>query len=322
MKILKNFLSIKKNQNDSSSPSNNNNKNKPKSVAPNKPLPKPKKLSHQKPKIISQQEKIEIIKKEVPKKVLSNHLNVNNNNNNSNKIQSSQSNNSLSVKERKAMLNKNKKNKFDNKGPAKMVETGRAKVIAPIDDLLVVYRGEKSERNTLQNRVKSGGLTIYQPSSKGTPEDAFQVMINAIEKYSIEIDKKFKPWNEKVMAYTAMLRDHGQPDALATARSSVGAYSDNFNYTIKIPGIQLFEWGNKALGPRIQPGSTIKKDYIVLNGPSLQQSTIFGIGHITGTQEVTFYTKIPSQYIDSVQEKTYSSRKMHFKYPKEYKQHN
>lgn len=189
-----------------------------------------------------------------------------------------------------------------------MIDTGRVKIYAPVDEQLTVYRAEKSERVSLEKRRQQGGLEVWCPSTQSVQE-AYNRMFKLISKGEILRESEF---NAALSAYAQTLRAQGQPDNLATARTIEGAFNDDYNYTIKIPGVRLFKWTPTGIGERIAPGKEIKQHYIVLNADTIENSTIFGIGHITGTQEVSFYSKIPGDMIESVQERDFNAAAQKF----------
>jgi hypothetical protein len=194
------------------------------------------------------------------------------------------------------------------------VET-RPPITAPKDDVLIVYRAEKRSRTPLEKRKEQGGLKRWQPSSKNVQE-AYQVMQREIGTFARgENNISQKEWDRAVDAYAQKLRAEGQVDALATARTIEGAYEDDYNYKIRVPGVKLFKWEGGKKGDQIPPGEEIKKHYIVLNANEIADSTIFGIGHVTGTQEVTFYSDIPSDMIESVQEGSFKAEPKKFEVP-------
>ena len=192
-----------------------------------------------------------------------------------------------------------------------MIDTGRVKIRAPQDDKLVVYRAEKAERNTLEARRKQGGLTIWRPSSASVQE-AYDQMFALISGGATLGEFQFKA---ALNAYAQGLRAEGQPDNLATARTVEGAYNDDFNYTVTIPGVRLFKWTPTGIGDRIAPGAEIKQHYIVLDADTLKDATVFGIGHVTGTQEVSFYTALPASMITSVAEAKFGAAAQTFVVP-------
>lgn len=126
--------------------------------------------------------------------------------------------------------------------------------------------------------------------------------------------------NSKVADYAQYLRAEGKPFALATARTTSGAF-EGYSYVIEIENARTFRWGkNFTLGapanfkdtqkttytriinqnPEIFTRDTIDADYIVLNADTIAESTILGFGHKTGTYEVTFLHDLPLSFIKSV----------------------
>ncbi len=213
-----------------------------------------------------------------------------------------------SIANRIQIAEESKEQEPDRRRPPPMINTGRVKIYAPENDELIVYRAEKAERNTLDERRSQGGLEIWRPSSSSI-EEAFQKMFALITNGQTLGEFQF---TSALNTYAQRLRAEGQPDNLATARTVEGAYTDNFNYTIKIPGVRLFKWASDGVGELIPPGAEIKKHYIVLNADTIENSTIFGIGHVTGTQEVSFYSNIPGNMIESVREDSFSAEEQSF----------
>ena len=189
-----------------------------------------------------------------------------------------------------------------------MIDTGRVKIYAPVDNQLTVYRAEKRDRNTLENRRSQSGLNVWRPTSDSV-QQAYNQMFQLITEGKTLGEFQF---TAALNAYAQTLRASGQPDNLATARTKEGAFTDDYNYTITVPGARLFKWTPSGIGEQIEPGAEIKQHYIVLNANTIQNSTIFGIGHVTGTQEVSFYSNIPGNMIGSVQEGDFNATEQSF----------
>lgn len=180
---------------------------------------------------------------------------------------------------------------------------------------LVCYRGEKSEWwPEPRMRLAAGGLNVFEPWPGGTIADVWKTLVEAVKK---EAGFNVK---QKVAAYAQYLRATGRPFALATARTTSGAF-DGYSYVIEIPNVRTFRWGKDyTLGPpanftntlkttyervvnqnvEIWTKDTIDADYIVLNADTIADSTILGFGHLTGTYEVTFLHDLPLSFVKSV----------------------
>ena len=109
----------------------------------------------------------------------------------------------------------------------------------------------------------------------------------------------------KVDAFAQYLRAQGRPFALATARTTAGSFSSDFNYIIKIANARLL-WGPKlTLGAPVSFKETanVTADYIVLNADTIADSTILAFGHKCGTFEVTFLHDLGIGNIESINNK-------------------
>lgn len=168
---------------------------------------------------------------------------------------------------------------------------------------LTLYRGEKSQWWPPPQIRLMSGMTLYQP---WTPSS-----INSLwMKLKQEVAKQAGATvGEKAAAYAQHLRASGHPFALATARTTGGAFSSDYNYVIKVPNAHLFYWGGTKnapdIGDPVPPGEqdNVGADYIVLNAADIGSSTILAFGHKTGTKEVTFVHDLPINFIDSCNNK-------------------
>ncbi len=168
---------------------------------------------------------------------------------------------------------------------------------------LTLYRGEKSQWWPAPDIRLMSGMTLYQPWLGTTVLELWTQLQNQVAgQLGLTLEKK-------VAAFAQYLRAQGRPFALATAWTTVGAFTFDYNYVIKIPNVQLFLWGGTKDLPAVGPCAPftmphdVKADYIVLNGANLAQSTILGFGHNTGTREITFFHDMPLKFIDSCNSK-------------------
>lgn len=152
------------------------------------------------------------------------------------------------------------------------------------------------------------GMTLYQPWLPNNASFLWNKLAQEVKRQmGLSLDKR-------VALYAQFLRATGRSFALATAWTSGGAFTSDYNYTIKITNAHLFYWGGSKNAPEIgdpitNPGQ-IKKDFIVLNAPNVQSSTILGFGHNTATKEITFFHDMPIQYIESCNKKPISTLKI------------
>lgn len=164
---------------------------------------------------------------------------------------------------------------------------------------LVCYRGEKSNWWSPPEQRLVCGMTLYQPwnllPGVKTMTDLWEYMVKTM----------FETSFGKVDGFAQHLRASGRPYALATARSTTGAYTSDFNYKIVVPGARTFRWrragGTLKLGAAVDfsKEASVDDHYVVLNADTLAESTILAVGHKCGTYEVTFMHDLPIQYIHS-----------------------
>jgi hypothetical protein len=159
------------------------------------------------------------------------------------------------------------------------------------------YRGEKNNWWSPPEERLICGMTLYQPWN-------LQVGINSMTDLWEHL-RKFIQENcfGKVDAFAQYLRAQGRPFALATARTTSGSYTSDYNYVIKVPNARTFLWGPKlTLGAQVQFKETtdVTADYIVLNADTIAASTILAFGHKCGTYEVTFLHDLGLGYIETI----------------------
>ncbi|WP_147397453.1 hypothetical protein [Amycolatopsis panacis] len=188
---------------------------------------------------------------------------------------------------------------------------------------LICYRGEQHNRWGLPTLRLNDGLTVRDPLPGGElpkirPADVrnslalkIRTLIQASRKVETgAISKK------DVADYAQALRKEGQTYAIATARDKGGAFDMAYSsfYTIVIPSARTFRWGeNLTLGKEedwVTTTDVITEEYIVLNAPSIEKSTVLGFGHKTGTWEVTFFTDLPTNWVKKVDGKDVSEVKI------------
>ena len=181
---------------------------------------------------------------------------------------------------------------------------------------LVCYRGEKSEWWPEPRMRLAGGMRVFEPwPNKGDGiQDIWDQLVKEVRK-----QPGFNAAS-KAAAYAQYLRATGRPFALASARTTGGAF-EGYSYVIEIEGARTFRWGKDCtLGPpanftntnkttytkmvnqnrEVWTQDTIDADYIVLNADSIAESTILGFGQKTGTYEVTFLHDLPLRFVKTV----------------------
>jgi len=180
---------------------------------------------------------------------------------------------------------------------------------------LLCHRGEKSEWwPEPRMRLAGGGMNVFEPWPGKTMTEIWKKLVEEVKK---EAGFNVK---QKVAAYAQYLRATGRPFALASARTTGGAF-EGYSYVIEIKNARTFLWGKDfTLGPPANfkdtqkttyeriinqnketfTKDTIDTDYIVLNADTIADSTILGFGHKTGTYEVTFLHDVPLSFIKSV----------------------
>jgi hypothetical protein len=174
---------------------------------------------------------------------------------------------------------------------------------------LICYRGEKSEWwPEPRMRLACGGMHVFEPWPGKSISDIWKKLVEEVRK-----EAGFTV-NQKVAAYAQYLRASGRPFALATARTTSGSFTVDYNYVIEIENARTFRWRKDyTLGQaanfkdmsktkytrivnqnaEVWEKDNIDADYIVLNADTIAASTILGFGHKTGTYEVTFLHDLP-----------------------------
>ena len=162
---------------------------------------------------------------------------------------------------------------------------------------MLCYRGEKNNWWSPPEERLICGMTLYDPWN-------LKVGIKKMEDLFAELVVYIKKHCEgKVDAFAQHLRAQGRPFALATARTTVGAYTSDYDYVMKVANARTFLWGpGLTVGPKVdfKETSAVNADYIVLNADELKDSTILGFGHKCGTYEVTFLHDLALNNIVSV----------------------
>ncbi len=185
---------------------------------------------------------------------------------------------------------------------------------------LTVFRAEKSEWWPPPEKRLATGMVIRQPWDHTSMTELWEQL-----QKDMRANAKGTP-----AGYASYLRAEGKPFALATARTRGGAFL-GYLYEIQIPNVRTFQWGpDFTLGPPanfLQVGKIIKEtkvgnkttidiqdkvsdDYIVLNADSIQDFTILGFGHKTGTYEVTFFHHMPLASVVKCNERLLSDYKI------------
>ncbi len=171
---------------------------------------------------------------------------------------------------------------------------------------LTLYRGEKSQWWPSPDIRLMSGMTLYQPWLPAGVSSLWAKLQQEVRgQLGLSLAKK-------VAAYGQYLRASGRPFALATAWTSMGSFTSDYNYVIKIPNAHLFYWGGTKDKPdlgdeaKIAAPSQVTQDFIVLNAPTLASSTVLGFGHNTGTKEITFFHDLPIGLIASCNGKAVS----------------
>jgi hypothetical protein len=175
---------------------------------------------------------------------------------------------------------------------------------------LTLYRGEKNNWWPAPEIRLMSGMTLYEPWPGKTVPILWEQLRQEV---STQLGLSLQA---KTAAYAQYLRATGHPFALATAWTNVGSFTSDYNYIIKIPNAYLFYWGGTKTSPDIGeavPSSeydSVTGDFIVLNSPTVNGSTVLGFGHKTATREITFFHDMPLKYIDSVNGKPTSTLKL------------
>jgi hypothetical protein len=153
---------------------------------------------------------------------------------------------------------------------------------------VTLYRGEKQRWWPEPKKRLISGMTLWAPW-KVKP----YAMTDLWEKLRTDIQEQSIG---NVKSYAQYLRATSRNFALATARSTVGSFSSDYNFTLEFKNVRTFYWGPKlSLGKPANFKSTldIDADYIVLNADAVADSTILAFGHKTATGEVTFVHDLP-----------------------------
>jgi hypothetical protein len=172
---------------------------------------------------------------------------------------------------------------------------------------LTLYRGEKSNWWPAPEIRLMSGMTLYEPWFGSSVTDYWRNLQQEVSgKFGLTVEKK-------AAAYAQYLRASGHPFALATAWSEVGSFTSDYNYVIHIPDAFLFYWGGTKDAPDIgepvppHEEGNVAADFIVLNAPTVNGSTILGFGHKTATREITFFHDMPLEYVESCNGKSPAS---------------
>ncbi len=150
------------------------------------------------------------------------------------------------------------------------------------------------------------GLTVRSPFRGVRPSNKFNIKTVWD---SIKADVKLRG-QENVDMYTQTLRQAGQPAALAFSRVYNLAYTQYTTYTISIPNARTFRFA-KPTKDKVVPEigeevdwvtdhTEVEDHYVVLNAGSLEESTVFGLGHNSNGHEVTFFTDLPSAWVTRI----------------------
>jgi hypothetical protein len=109
--------------------------------------------------------------------------------------------------------------------------------------------------------------------------------------------------------FSRTLRTAGVSYGLTFARTPIAVASESdHHYVITINHARTFLLryggvGGWTLGdevPWVADPALADQDYVVLNGPSVNRSTVLGYGHFEGTPEVTLFTDVPTGWVTSV----------------------
>jgi hypothetical protein len=162
---------------------------------------------------------------------------------------------------------------------------------------MLCYRGEKNNWWSPPEERLICGMTLYDPWNLKvkikTMVDLFKHLVDFINENC----------NGKIDAFAQYLRAQGRPFALATARTTTGSYTSDYNYIMKVANARTFLWGpGLTVGQKVDFKNTaaVNADYIVLNADELKDSTVLGFGHKCGTYEVTFLHDLSLNNIVSV----------------------
>lgn len=165
---------------------------------------------------------------------------------------------------------------------------------------LRLYRGEKMDRWPPPELRLMRGMMVRTPWV-----DPFSVSL-LWEKLKTEVNGQpgASP-KQKAAAYAEKLRAMGHDFALATAWTSEGSFTSDYDYVIEIENAHLFAWGENEGRPdlggelELTGPNQVKVDFIVLDNTTVEKSKILGFGHNTGTREITFFSDLPTNLIES-----------------------
>ena len=185
--------------------------------------------------------------------------------------------------------------------PSKFTVALPTKAIPPFD--LVCYRGEKTSTWSLPHLRLSSGMTVWEPWN------LVRGVTNMHELW--EYARKFFKGEKDAAFGTAdgaaqYLRATGRAFALASARTSVGSFTSDKNYVIRVPNVRAFLLNDDlTVGERVDfaDHTKVNKEYLVLNADNLRDATVLAFGHTfagkSGTYEVTFLHDLPIRYVES-----------------------
>ena len=171
---------------------------------------------------------------------------------------------------------------------------------------ITVYRGEKSQWWQPPEIRLMCGMTLYSP---WRPMMVTNLWTTLKKEVAGTMGLNLK---KKVAMYAQFLRATGRPFALATAWTTVGSFTSDYNYAIKIDNAHFFYWGGTKDNPDMGAAANltspdqVTEDFIVLNASTVAASTVLGFGHNTGTKEITFFNDIPLSYIETCNDKKVS----------------
>jgi hypothetical protein len=155
-----------------------------------------------------------------------------------------------------------------------------------------LHRGEKNTAHPAPKHRLVSGMTMWQPWVCKSTEDLWTELKKDIQKQAMG----------NISSYAFYLRKEGRPYALATARTSKGAFTYDYNYILKIKNVRTYYWTKDGELGKPAPFTTpeaVTEDYIVLNAETIKDSTILGFGHFTDTKEVTFFNDLPIECVIS-----------------------
>jgi hypothetical protein len=162
---------------------------------------------------------------------------------------------------------------------------------------MLCYRGEKNNWWSPPEERLICGMTLYEPWNLKVGIKSMANLWDHMCKFITE------NCSGKVDAFAQYLRAQGRPFALATARTTSGSFTSDYNYVMKVANARTFLWGPKlTVGEQVQfkETSSVTADYIVLNADTLEESSVLAFGHKCGTYEVTFLHDLSLHNIVSV----------------------